>query len=206
MPNAGGVPAHEGPFEAVVIGASFGGPRAVQAVLSGLPASLRVPVAVVQHTGPGMTEFWASLLAGKAKVPVVEAERHQRFTPGTVYIAPAGMHLTFVPGAAVCRLRFEAGEAGELHVPSIDRLFTSAAHTFGSRTLAVLLTGLGKDGAAGMLTVRQAGGYTIAESADTALSHSMPGSALALGAVVEQLPLQRIVQRVAELVATSSGR
>lgn len=200
-PNAGGVPAHEGPFDVLVIGASFGGPRAVQAILSALPADVRVPIAVVQHTGPGMTEIWASNLAARCRIHVVQASARERLAPGTAYIAPVGKHMTFMRGTSHTRIRFEHGGAEELHVPSVDRLFTSAARTFGSRTLAVLLTGLGKDGAAGMLSVREAGGYTIAESADTALSHSMPRSALKLGAVVEQLPLQGIVERVAGLVS-----
>ncbi len=199
--SASGVPASTGPFEALVIGASFGGPRAIEKILAALPRRFRLPVAVCQHITPGMTALWADSLCGKCRVKVVEAVSHTPFEPGVVHIAPAGMQmrLSNVGGRPVVRL--DPDFADSLHVPSIDVLFTSAAQTFGSRTLAVVLTGLGNDGTMGMLQVRQAGGYTIGESQATAVSYSMPGSAHEAGAVVEQLPLDRIPERIIELGA-----
>lgn len=197
--HGGGVPVNTGPFNALVIGASFGGPRAIQQVLAELPSDFPLPVAIVQHTGPGMTEYWAQSLSEKSRIPVVEATSMARFEPGIVYIAPVGTQMRLSQGAHTVVIRLSLGAEGDLHVPSIDVLFSSAATQFGSGTLAVLLTGLGKDGAKGMLAVRRAGGYTIAESAATALSHSMPGAAVAAGAVLEELPLPKMAQRVIEL-------
>lgn len=198
-----GVPAHTGPFDALVIGASFGGPSAIETILSGLPADFSLPVAVCQHITHGMTEIWATTLSGKCGVPVIEAQDRTRFEPGVVHIAPTGTHMRLVKGKVAKMIRLAPDSARSLHVPSVDELFASAADTFGPHTLAVLLTGLGSDGAHGMLRVRQAGGYTICESAETAASYSMPGSAVAAGAIVEELPLHRIVERIAELTATS---
>ena len=199
--TGGGVPAGVGPSKALVIGASFGGPRAIGEILTQLPASFRLPIAVVQHTTPGMTEIWAGNLSSKCRIPVIEATAHARFEPGVVHIAPAGLQMRFAPGARTAMIRLEADRADSRHVPSVDVLFASAAALFGSATLAVLLTGLGRDGAEGMLQVRRAGGYTIAESEDTALSFGMPGSARDAGGVVEQLPLPAIAPRIIELAA-----
>jgi len=198
-----GVPVWMGTFEIVVVGASFGGPPAVERVLSGLPRDFPVPVVVCQHISPGHTAQWAELLDGRCVVHVVEAARNGRLEPGYAYIAPAGRHLRFMraeDGGPV-RIRLDADFADSLHVPSIDLMFSSAAQVFGARTLAVLLTGMGSDGATGMLSVRRAGGHTIAESEQTAAAYSMPGAAVGLGAVVDVLPIDRIASRVAELGA-----
>lgn len=203
--GTGGVPVAAGPFGALVIGASFGGPKAVAQILAELPADFPLPVAVVQHTTPGMTESWAASLSAKCRIPVVEAKTRSRFEPGVVHIAPARLQMRFVPGARMPLVRLEEDRDGSTHVPSVDVLFASAAAIFGSRTIAVLLTGLGRDGAEGMLSIRQAGGYTIAESEDTAVAFGMPGSAYRAGGVVEQLPLPRIGRRVIELTRVRGG-
>jgi two-component system chemotaxis response regulator CheB len=196
---APGVPANVGPFEAIVIGASFGGPKAVEKILSGLPKYFPVPIAVCQHMTEGMTGPWADRLEGQCALTVREGEPRAKFTPGLVYVAPAGRQMRLRRGPLGSTLRVDPDFADSLHIPSIDILFSSAAEAFGSRVLAVLLTGLGNDGALGMLRIRQAGGYTIAESEATAASHSMPGSAVDCGGVVEELPLPAIAKRVLEL-------
>ncbi len=197
-----GVPANTGPYDALVIGASFGGPPAVEALLGALPRRFPVPVAVCQHITEGFTTAWAQRLDAKCKLPVAEAQHRAVFEPGRVWIAPTGRHLRFMrAGREPARMRLDEDFADSLHVPSIDIMFSSAAATFGSCVLAVLLTGLGSDGATGMLAIRRAGGYTLAESAATAASHSMPGAAVGLGAVVEELPLPAIIERVVELGA-----
>lgn len=194
-----GVPANTGPFEAIVIGASFGGPKAVEAILAQVPKYFPVPIAICQHMTPGATAPWAHRLCEICALEVVEAEPRTRFKPGTVYIAPAGMQMRLARGPLGPSVRIDPDFADSLHVPSVDILFSSAAQAFGSQVLGVLLTGLGSDGASGLLQIRLAGGYTIAESAETAASHSMPGSAVKCGAVVEELPLQSIPGRVLEL-------
>lgn len=198
-----GVPSHTGPFDALVIGASFGGPKALETILCALPDDFPLPIAVCQHITSGMTGIWAHTLSGKCEVSVVEAQNRTRFERGVVYIAPAGMQMQLVKGKVANMIRIEEDFADSLHVPSVDVLFSSAAETFGSHTLAVILTGLGCDGTSGILRIRQAGGYTIAESEETAASYSMPGSAVQAGAIVEELPLHRIASRLRALAATS---
>lgn len=201
--NAAGVPANTGPFDALVIGASFGGPKAIEEILGGLPRRFSLPVAICQHITPGMTQFWADALCSKCLINVVEAKGRAKFEPGTVYLAPAGMQMRLAGTPLGPMVRLEPDFADSLHVPSIDVLFSSAAKTFGSRTLAVVLSGLGNDGTIGMLQIRQAGGYTIGESSETAASYSMPGSAHDAGAIVQQLPLHRITERLIELASVT---
>lgn len=209
--SAVGVPAHTGPYDAVVIGASFGGPPAVSKLLAALPADYPTPVAICQHITAGFTSIWAERLADNCALPVIEAADGMIFEPGRVYIAPSGFQTRFGPGVGGrVRFRVDVDFADSLYVPSVDFLMSSAAQAFGSHTLAALLTGLGHDGACGMLAIRQAGGYTLAESEATAASFSMPGAAAGLGAVVELLPLDRVIARLVELGsrrgATTSGR
>lgn len=199
-----GVPSQTGAFEIIVIGASFGGPKAVERLLCALPRSCKVPVAVVQHITPGFTEVWAKHLDDTCAIKVVEARNRGNLLPGHAYLAPTGKHLRFLRSGDRIVARLDDDFADSLHVPSVDIMMASAARECGSRTLAVLLTGLGNDGASGMLAVRGAGGHTIAESAETAASHSMPGSATRLGAVVEELPLDAIVERVVQLAGRSA--
>ncbi len=206
-----GVPSSRGPFDAVVVGASFGGPAAVERIARELPDDFPLPVGVCQHISSGMTGLWSERLSGLCSLRVREASHKMAFEPGSIYIAPTGLQTRLKRSAGGYLLHVTPDGATPLYAPSIDELFASAAQVYGSRTLAVLLTGLGADGAEGMLAVRMAGGYTIAESADTAASYSMPGAAVELGAVVEELPLGRIAPRVLELAsigrqATTSAR
>jgi len=200
--NSSGVPVWTGAFDVVLIGASLGGPPAVEKILAELPAEYPTPVVICQHMPPGHTEQWARHLDTKARLSVREAQRNKRLEPGVAYIAPGGLHLRFQRAEdGGYRMRLDADFADSLHVPSIDLMFSSAAQVFGSRVLAALLTGMGTDGATGMLAVRRAGGHTLAESAQTAMSYSMPGAAVGLGAVVEELALESLARRVAELGA-----
>lgn len=188
-----------GPFDALVIGASFGGPSVVESILEALPADFPLPVAVVQHIAPGVTKAWAERLARGCNIDVVEASNQAEFVRGKAFIAPSGVQMRLMRGSRGYRVRLDEDWADSLHIPSVDMLMSSAAQTFGSRTLAVLLTGLGSDGANGMLAVRLAGGYTITQDEATSTSYGMPGSARRLGAVVEELPGPKIPARVVEL-------
>lgn len=194
-----GVPASMGPFELLVIGASFGGPKAIESILCDVPRGLSMPIVVCQHITSGMTKIWAESLAHRCRRRVTEAEKRENLRPGVVYIAPAGVQMRVMRTPSGPQSRLDEDFTDSLHVPSIDVLFSSAAREFGSRTLAVLLTGLGCDGASGMVQIRHAGGYTIGESSLTAASYSMPGAAADAGGVVEQLPLSRIAYRIKEL-------
>lgn len=197
-----GVPLGGRPLDAVLIGASTGGPPAVERILSTLPEGFRAPIAVCQHMPTGFTRVWAERLDSVCSLAVREARYGMEFEPGNVYIAPIGKHLRFArdrdSGRATLRLDPDLAES--LHVPSIDMMMSSAAQVFGSRALAVLLTGLGADGAHGMLAVRRAGGHTIAQSADSAVAYSMPGSAVKLGAAVEEASLDEMPALIARRV------
>jgi len=198
--SAAGVPVWTGAFDLTAIGASFGGPKAIERVLSELPLLFPVPVVICQHMTPGHTESWARLLDERCKVRVLQAENNLLLEPRRVYIAPSGRHIRFIRDSlGKHRIRLDADFADSLHVPSIDVMFSSAAQVFGARTLGVLLGGLGSDGATGMLAIRRAGGHTIAEAEETAASYSMPGAAVGLGAVVDVLPIGRLAARVAAL-------
>lgn len=172
---------------AVVLGASTGGPRLVESILRDLPADFPAPVAVCQHMPLGFTAQWAERLDGLCALSVKEAEHGERFARGRVYIGPIGRHLTFRRDARWARIRLDEDAEGSRFVPSVDRMMMSAAEVFRSGTLAVLLTGLGRDGAEGMLAVRRAGGYTLIERPDSAIASSMPASAAELGAVAESV-------------------
>ncbi|MDP2232415.1 MAG: CheB methylesterase domain-containing protein [Actinomycetota bacterium] len=194
-----GVPVPTGPFDILVIGASLGGPPAVERVLAALPATFPIPVAIVQHMAAGFVAGWVERLGQHCALRVKEAVNYEHLLPGTVHVAPTGLQMRIGGMRRKPVMRLDPDFSDSLHVPSVDMLMSSAAHVFGSGTLAVLLTGIGSDGACGMLAVRMAGGYTLAESSASAVSYGMPGSAAKLGAVVELLDLERIPARIVEL-------
>ena len=184
-----GVPKGAVPLDAVVIGASTGGPSTVEAILRALPRDFRAPIAICQHMPPGFTAGWAQRLNDVCRLKVKEASFGELFEKGHVYIAPIGKHMRFQreKDSSAATIILNKDFADLLHVPSIDIFMSSAAEAFGSRSLAVLLTGLGSDGASGMLAIHRAGGRTISESADSAIAYSMPGSAVELGAAAEEV-------------------
>lgn len=188
---------------AVVIGASTGGPPVVERILRALPADFPAPVAVCQHIAEGFVEQWAERLDPLCWLKVREARNGERFERGSVYIAPVGMHMRFRRDGSGARIRLDTDFADSFFVPSIDFMLSSAAETFGSRALGVLLTGLGKDGSLGMLALRKAGAYTLAEDPATAVAPSMPESAQQLGAVLECVCADTLPQ---VLVERASGR
>ncbi len=189
------------PLQAVIIGASAGGPGQVQALLEQLPADFPVPIAVCQHMTAGATEPWAERLDERTPFRVVEATPGAKFEAGTVYIAPSGKHMRLLGPARKPRISLLGDFADALHVPSIDFLMSSAADVFGSRVLGVILTGLGSDGALGMLAIRRAGGPTIIESVDSAQFTSMPLAAAELGAASEQVHLDQMGELIQARVA-----
>jgi two-component system chemotaxis response regulator CheB len=186
------------PLRLLVIGASTGGPPALGRILSRLPQDLPLAVAVAQHMPERFTRAFAERLNHLAAFSVAEAEDGEVLTPGRVLVAPGGRQLLLARDGdhqlrAVVR---EPGGEEALHCPSIDLLFESAARAMGDRVCAVVLTGMGNDGRRGIAAVRQAGGRTVAESADTAVVFGMPKSAIDSGAVDAVLSLDDIVEEV----------
>lgn len=196
-----GVPRGSRAPEIVLLGASAGGPPAIERILSDLPYDFPVPVVICQHMPMGFTQTWAERLDDLCSLSVAEARSGQLLTPRSVLIAPIGKQLRFSPQGIRASVVLFPDLVESLHVPSIDVMFSSAAQVFGSRALAVLLTGLGHDGAQGLLAIHRAGGQTIVESAETAVSYSMPGAAVALGAAQEEAP----IDEMSELIRRRAG-
>jgi two-component system chemotaxis response regulator CheB len=149
----------------------------------------------------GFTRTWAERLDDICSLKVAEARSGQVLTPRMIYIAPIGKQLRFSLQDTRGTIVLFPDLANSLHVPSIDVMFSSAAEVFGSRTLAVLLTGLGHDGAKGLLDIHRAGGRTIVESAETAVSYSMPGAAVALGAAQEEAGIDEMADLIRKRIA-----
>ncbi|HET7824221.1 MAG TPA: CheB methylesterase domain-containing protein, partial [Anaeromyxobacter sp.] len=181
--------------ELVAIGASLGGPRALAAILRALPASFPVPIAVVQHIADGFTEGLATWLATETRLDVREARDGDRLRPGLVVLAPTGRHL--LVGEGVARLSDAAPLDG--FKPSVTPLLASAAHAYGARACGVILTGMGRDGAAGLRAIKDAGGPTLAQDEATSAVFGMPRAAIELGAVDRVLPLEAIPRALVEL-------
>ena len=183
-----------------VLGASTGGPAAIQLVLEQLPADFPVPIAIVQHMPPGFTRPFAVRLDAHCRLTVSEAEDGEGLGPGQVVIAPAGRHLTFTPNLSVA---LSAEPAGARHVPSVNVMMLSAARVRPGRVLGVLLTGMGDDGADGMVAIRASGGVTIAESEESCVVYGMPRAAAERGGAERLLPIGALAAWVAGVRAAS---
>lgn len=175
----------------VCIGASTGGTEAVKTVLQGFPRNMP-PILIVQHMPEMFTGAFARRLDGLCAVHVKEAEDGERLQQSTAYIAPGHSHLSVrrVGTQVQCILRRD--DPVNRHRPSVDVLFHSAAQEFGAAAVAALLTGMGKDGAAGMLAMRQRGAWTIAQDQASSVVYGMPREAVAMGAACEVLALGAI--------------
>lgn len=185
----------------VVIGASTGGPQALAEVLAVLPPDFGAPVLVVQHIAEGFVDGLAGWLGGRCALPVRIAKDGERLQPGAVLLAPSGQNLVVRPGL---RLSLEDPPATQHHVPGIDVTFESVAAQYGSRSLGVLLTGMGRDGALGLATMRAAGGSTLVQDEQTSTVYGMPAAAVEVGAAENQLPLCEIGPEVLRLSRAAS--
>ncbi len=183
-------------FDLCVIGASTGGPAAVQQILQGLPASFPMPIVVVQHMPVGFTRPFAQRLASLSRVRVAEAEDGMRLVPGMALIAPAGSHVRISPNLAVV-LTPEPSDAK--HIPSVDVMMRSAARSRSGKVVGVLLTGMGEDGADGMVAIRAGGGITIAESESSCVVYGMPRAAVQRGGATLVLGLDEIAELLARV-------
>jgi two-component system chemotaxis response regulator CheB len=180
----------------IVIGASTGGPRVVNDVLAALPGDLPAAVLVVQHIAQGFSAGMAEWLANASRLPVLLAHEGQAIRVGEVLIAPDARDLL------ITRERTVHLSENPLLIqrPSIDISMQAAAEVFGPRAIGVLLTGMGRDGAYGMLTIKRSNGYTIAQDEATSTIFGMPRAAIQLGAAREVLPAARIAARLVELI------
>ncbi len=177
---------------AVAIGASTGGPRALMELFSAWVDPVPSCFLVAQHMPEGFTRGFAERLDRLTCFRAGEAQGGEALVPGTIWVAPGGSHLALESRDGRIVTRVEAAAPGDRHVPSVDRLFESAAKQLGSSLLAVVLTGMGDDGSRGVQCVRAVGGAVIAEAEATAVIYGMPKQALATGCVDRQLPLHEI--------------
>lgn len=191
------------PVELIAVGASTGGPQALRSLLSGLPREHIPPLLVVQHMAEGFVAGLAAWLASDGRGPVRVATDGERLARGTVLIAPDGRHLTATRDGRV-RLLPSAPVGG--HRPSADVLFESVAASYGPRALGIILTGMGRDGADGLLRLHQAGGHTLAEDPHAAVVGGMPGAAVALGAIDRVVPLPQIAPAINRMLTGGPTR
>jgi len=184
------------PAECVVIAASTGGPAALQAVLGGLPAGFPAAVLLVQHIPRGFTRSLAERLDARSAVPVREARDGDVVGPGTVLVAPAGIHSRVVRRTGQVELVLDEEPRDALHRPSANVLMVSVAEVYGPLAVGVVLTGMGSDGTEGLRAIREKGGLTLAESEETSVIYGMPKAAIEAGVVRRVVPLEGVVGEV----------
>lgn len=189
-------------IDAVVIGASTGGPRALYTVITNLPKDLGVPVFVVQHMPAGFTKAFAERLNNNSKMEVLEAQDKMYIQKNVVYVAPGGFHM-------------EVKEDNRIHLntepaiwgvrPAVDKLFISASKVYKSNILSVVLTGMGRDGAQGTVEIKENGGITASEDKSTCTIYGMPRAAYETGKVDMVLPIQEVAYQIVRVVSGYRG-
>jgi len=189
------------PVEAVLIGVSTGGPPALQAILSTLPADFPCPIMVVQHMPVGFTASLAERLNRTCAIRVREVQNGESLLPCTVYIAPGGTHLKVKRCDTGLIARLDDQPDNTLHHPSVDVLLASAADTCGSKAVAFILTGMGKDGAAGAQRLKQVGGKIVVESEKSAIVFGMPKAVMDVVKVDEVVHLSQVADYMVKVTA-----
>ena len=182
--------------EVLVIGSSTGGPEALARMLPHLPASLPVPVLLVQHMPPVFTRQFAQRLDRLCPLRVVEAVDGTQLAPGTVHLAPGDHHLVVQATARGHYTSLNQAPPENFCRPAVDPLFRSAVHAFDGAVLAVVLTGMGSDGRIGAGAVRDAGGTVVAQDQATSVVWGMPGAVASAGLADEILPLDRVADSI----------
>jgi len=205
--RASGPSRGSGSRQVVAIGVSTGGPRTLMEILPDLPADLPAAVLIVQHMPENFTGTFAKRLNQYSPLTIKEAARGDEIKAGHGYLAPGGRHMTVrAPsagqGASQSKgvVRLSPRPTDVLHRPSVDVLFDSVVRSYGAQTVGVLLTGMGDDGADGMVKIRRAGGYTIAEDESTAVVFGMPAQAIARGGADKVLPSFEVAEEIIKAV------
>lgn len=182
--------------DVLVIGASTGGPQALTRLLTALPGDLPVPVALVLHIPTGFTGPFAQRLDQECALEVLEASEGMELVPGRVVVARAGVHLSFSTSAGRVLAHLDVAPLSTPHRPAVDVLFSSAARTYGQRTLGVVLTGMGDDGLVGCTDIVERGGTVLGEHASTCVVYGMPRVVADAGLVTEQQPIDEMAAAV----------
>ncbi len=189
----------------IIIGASTGGTEAIREFLQQMPSDCP-GILIVQHMPEGFTRSFAQRLDSLCRISVKEAEHGDRVLPGHAYLAPGHSHLLLARSGANYVTQLDQGPPVNRHRPSVDVLFASAAVSAGRNALGVILTGMGKDGAAGMLKMREAGAFNVAQDEASCVVYGMPREAVSVGAVHEVAPLLQLPRLVMEQLARDGGR
>lgn len=183
----------------VALGASTGGTEALCDVIMGFRKDIPGTI-VTQHMPAGFTKMYADRLNNQCQVSVKDAESGDVITPGLVLIAPGDKHLRLVKNGDKYSVECRGGDKVSGHCPSVDAMFSSVAKVAGKNCVAALLTGMGKDGADGLLEIRHAGGHTIGQDEQSCVVYGMPKVAYDIGAVEYQLPLSSISSKIYNLL------
>ncbi|MFZ4456530.1 MAG: chemotaxis-specific protein-glutamate methyltransferase CheB [Bacteroidales bacterium] len=186
-------------LQAVVIGASAGGPQVLSTILSMMPSDLAVPVFVVQHIDANFAEGFAAWLNTMSKLPVKIATNGEKTLPGNVYLPPGDHHLIIKPNGFI-EVTKDAHE--KIIRPSVDLMFKSAANAYGHNVVAILLSGMGKDGAAELKNLHTLGALTLVQEESSCLVYGMPGEAVKLGAACKILQPEDMVKEIINLTHT----
>lgn len=192
QPAAKMVPAPAGQFTILGIGASTGGPKALSELLSAFPKDFPRPILVVQHIADAFVEGLAKWLTGLTKMAVKVAVENEELKPGRVYLAPSGLHML----AKNNHVALADSSPVNNCRPAVDILFDSLADNYGANAFAVLLTGMGADGARGMKAIHEKGGRTVVQDQHSSIIFGMPGSAIELGGVDEVVALDKIPEKI----------
>ena len=188
----------------IAVGASTGGTEAIKEFLIRLPADAP-GIVIAQHMPEAFTKSFAARLDSLCKITVKEAQGNERILPGHAYIAPGHSHLLLKRSGANYMTELSQMPPVNHHRPSVEVLFRSVAQNAGKNVIGVMLTGMGKDGAVGMLEMRQAGAYNFAQDEATCVVFGMPREAIAVGAVDEVVPIQDMAQKVLQRLISSGG-
>jgi two-component system chemotaxis response regulator CheB len=183
------------PEHVVAIGTSTGGTQALEAVLSSLPVA-SPGIVIVQHMPERFTAAFAQRLDGLCQIDVREAQDNDAVVPGCALVAPGGKQMTLKRNGTGYRVEVRSAPPVNRHCPSVDVLFRSVAKSAGSNALGIIMTGMGNDGARGLLQMRQAGARTVAQDEATCVVFGMPKEAIKLGGIDRVLPVQSIAKEI----------
>lgn len=193
-------------IQIVAIGSSTGGPAALQIILTRLPADFQAAIVVSQHMPRGFTASLAERLDKMSQIRIKEAEHGDQVEKGIAYICPGGYHMHLGRQGSSVSISLREGRITDKYIPSVDQMMRSVAGLFGPKTLGVILTGMGNDGKDGMLEIKSRGGYTIAESEESAVVFGMPAEAIKNGAVEVVVPISEMPAEVIRMVSSRHQR
>ncbi|HIE01047.1 MAG TPA: chemotaxis protein CheB [Thiotrichaceae bacterium] len=187
-------------FEAVVIGSSAGGIKALSAILAALPSDFPLPIIIVQHLHPHSDSYLAKILGSKCGLRVKQADEKEAITDSVVYLAPPNYHLLIEEDRS-----FSLSIEGPVNFarPAVDVLFETAIYAYRDKLIGIILTGANHDGSQGLKKIKQIGGYVIVQDPKTAEADAMPQSAIAATKVDKILPIEQIGPYLLQLVNRS---